>query len=115
MLFMRAPAELARLRTFTDESVHRPRIHEFETTLPRLSHLRVTFSAMDRFDPELHGELRPRVAGLRRFSFPLRVACDVEERLLDPVRNETGVRTMGGNDRWAAVRIFVAQSPHGLA
>src|SRR4051812_16850064 len=109
MLFVRSPAELAWLRAFADETVHRPRIHELEAALARFGDLRVALRAMNCLDAQIHGELRPSTAGLWGLDVAFRVPRDVEQRLLDPVRNETRVRPVCRQDSRSAVRIVLAQ------
>src|SRR5258706_286859 len=71
MLFVRAPAKLARLRAFADETVDRPGIDELVAAFAGNGDLRVTLRTMDHLDAKLHREPRPVRFGLGlRGAFP---------------------------------------------
>ena len=115
MFFVRAPAEFARLRALADETVDRPCVDELEPALARIGDLRIALRAMDRLDRELHRKTRPVFALLRLGGALADVARKVDQRLLDPVRNQPGIGAVRRDHRRRPARILLAQPQHFFA
>ena len=102
---MRAPSELGRLAAFADEAVDRPGIDELARASADAAHLRVALGDMDDLYIETTRESGPlRVVG-RHDGVDASIAGDVEQRLLDEVRNDAGVGAVGDHRRRCRPRI----------
>src|SRR5450759_229817 len=115
MLFVRAPAELARLRAFADEAVDRPGVDELTAALRGMRRLRVALGAMDHLDAQFHCQTRPLFPGFREDIAVLDVARQIDQGLLDPVRNQSRVGAVRRDHRRPAARILAAQRQDLLA
>src|SRR5215208_894104 len=92
VLFVRAPAELARLRPFAHEAIHRPGVDEFVGFLRDLRRLGIALRDMDDFDAEFARELAPLRPGPGIGAFDTSIRRDVEQSLFDEMRDETRIR-----------------------
>jgi hypothetical protein len=100
---MTAPAEFGRLTAFADEAVDRPGVDELADFLRRERHLGVALGDVDHFHAEAWREPRPSrracVGSSRRRPVS---AGDVQQRLLDEMRHEAGIRAVRDHGRGAA-------------
>ena len=94
MLLVRTPAEFRGLRAFADETVHRPGIDELVQPLGHVADLGVALGDVDDLDAERLRELRPLLAARRGLDLQPQILGNVEQRLLDQVRHQTGIRAM---------------------
>src|SRR5688572_5972218 len=88
VLLVGTPAELCRLLPFAHETVHRPGVLELVELLRLRGELRVALGDVDHLDAELARELAPVVARRRVAGIDAGVTRDVEQRLLDEMRDE---------------------------
>ena len=119
MPFMGAPAELRRLRALADKAVDRPGVDELARLLRRHRHLGIALGDVDGLDAEALGETRPLAAAAGNAGAESRVAGEVEageveERLLDEMRDETRIGAVR-QDRGRALRKAAAQGERALA
>ena len=116
MPLVRAPAQLGRLRAFADEAVDRPGVDELAGLLRDRRDLRVALGDMDRLDAEPLGEARPAGAVGRRLDRRVGVAGEVEQRLLDEMRDEAGIGAVRDDRGRAALpRDALARSASALS
>jgi hypothetical protein len=114
VLLVRAPAELGRLAAFADEAVHRPGVDELVAPSGGTGDLRVALGDVDHLDAEL---VRERAHSSRVFGVAVLdagVGGDVEQRLLDEVRDEAGVGAVREH-RGRRARLGLAQRQRRLA
>src|SRR5580658_6660460 len=91
---MAAPAELGWLLAFADEAVDRPGVDELAGTLGPGRGLRVALGDMNHLDAQFFGKRAPLGASLGRGDRRAGVHGDVEQRLLDEMRDEAWVGAM---------------------
>ena len=107
MFLVTAPAQFTGLRTFADETVHRPGVDELAAPLARAGDLGVTLRAMNALDVQFHRQLRPLRPRLRNVRAAEDVAREVDQALFHPVRDQPRVRAIGRDDSNTA-REFLA-------
>src|SRR5579864_8732200 len=90
MPLVTAPAELGGLRALADEALDRPRVDELVARLRGRGDLGVALGDMDDPHAEPVGELAPLAAAARGGGLQAGVGREVEQRLLDEMRHQTG-------------------------
>src|SRR5262249_38627658 len=112
--FVRAPAQLGRLQRFAHESAARPGVDELVPLLAGAAHLAVALGDLHDLYPEVTGESRPTRLGGGNAAAVTGVLGDVEQRLLDEVRDQPRVGPVHQHDGGAA-RVFRAHGERRLA
>jgi hypothetical protein len=94
LLLVRAPAELGRLAAFADEAIDRPGVDELAHALRHVCDLRVALGDVDHLHLQLVRECRPLLTRARIAGVDADVRCEIQQRLLDEVRHQTGIRAV---------------------
>ena len=102
---MAAPAEFSGLAALAYATINRPGIDEFARALARLSRLPVALGDVDDLDRKRLREPRPTEPIARHASRTPAITRDVEQRLLDEMRNPA---------RICAMRQHRRRSPRGI-
>src|SRR5215469_8072688 len=95
MALMCSPAELGRLRAFADEAVDRPGVDEFARVFRDRRDLRIALRDMDHLDAEPLCEARPTVARNRNARTKAGILGQIDQRLLDEMRDQSRIGSMG--------------------
>ena len=111
---MRAPAELGRLAAFADEAVDRPGVDELAEALRHLRDLRVALGDVDHLHLQLVRQRRPLLARARIAGVDAGVGREIQQRLLDEVRHQAGIRAVRQHRR-RTVLVRLAQRERFLA
>ncbi len=94
------PAHLTGLTALAHEAIDRPRIDELADFLRLVRTLRVAFGDMDDLHAHTSSQIPPISSGRRISGVDADVRRDVQERLLDEVRDKAGIRAMCEHGRW---------------
>src|ERR1700738_2546264 len=95
--FMVPPAELGRLRAFADKAVDRPGVDEFARLFRDQRYLRVALGDVDDLDAEPRGETSPIAAAGRCLAAETHVSREIDQCLLDEMRDEAWVGAVRQN------------------
>ena len=114
ILFMGAPAQLRRLLAFGHEAIDRPGVDELVGLLGNAGHLRVALGHMHDLHADAAGQLGPLLARGGFGRLQLRIAGQLQQRLLDEVRDQARVGAMR-HHRSGATRIRGTQGQRFLA
>ena len=79
---MRTPTQFGRLRTFRDETVHRPGVNELVRFLRNGRHLRIAFGDMDHSQVKPLRQIGPVFARPHLSSFELQIGRNIDHGLL---------------------------------
>ena len=110
---MRTPPQLSRLKPFSHKAINRPCIHKLIYTFGDIRHLCITFSDVYDFHAQLLGQGSPLLTGNWQIDGHTRISSNVQQRLLDQIRNEPRIRTMS-NHRSGAVAKLITQGQSGF-
>jgi hypothetical protein len=113
VLLVRAPTELGRLRALAHEAVHRPGVDELAELLRLTPDLRVALGDVDHLHAELLRQPPPLLAGRGLGGVQSEIAGQVEQGLLDEMRNQARVGAVRKHRRRAG--FSVAQRQRVLA
>src|SRR5882762_8370444 len=99
MLLMRAPPEFGGLSPFADEAVDRPGIDELVRNLRHIRDLSVALGDVNDLDAESLRKLGPGLAAARHSRVDARILGDVEQGLLDQVRDQARIGSVREHGR----------------
>ena len=111
---MGAPAHLGRLAALRDEAVDRPGVDELADLLGLLGDLGVALGDVDHLDAEIARQLAPALAGGRLHRAQAGILGEVDQRLLDEMRDQAGVGAVGDHRRRPAA-VLRRELQHVLA